>query len=117
MPIYNWIYPFFQCLSDNDFANENCFSNPDSCSRGFSFSLFYYPKYKESATEILENQNISTFDREYIVSTGGEHGTPGFAIYRQGGYMGAVVSTGRETYDVEVFKIPENNTWTNVAIR
>ena len=107
----------FQCLEDDDFVYENCFSNPKLCDKGFSFSIFYYPKYKESAVEILNDQNISNFDREYIVSTGPDNGTPGFAIYRQGGYMGAVVSTGEETYDVEVFKLPENNTWTNVAIR
>ena len=27
------------------------------------------------------------------------------------------MSTGAETYKVEVFKLPQNNTWTNVAIR
>lgn len=106
-----------QCLEDDDFAFESCFSNPKKCDRGFSFSIFYYPKYKESAVDILLDQNISNYEREYIISTGPDGGAPGFAIYRQGGYMGAVVSTGEETYDVEVFKLPENNTWTNVAIR
>ena len=51
------------------------------------------------------------------MSTGAEEGRPGFAIYRQGGYLGAVVSTGEEKFQVEVFKLPPNNTWTNIAIK
>ena len=61
--------------------------------------------------------NASYYSREYIVSTGPDDGQPGFAIYRAGGYMGAVVSTGKKVYEVAAFKLPPNNTWTNVAIR
>lgn len=87
------------------------------CEEGFSFSLFYYPKYKEDPKKLISDQEISNYPKEYIVSTGPEQGRPGFAIYRQGGYVGAVVSTGSEMYQVEVFKLPTNNTWTNLAIR
>ena len=42
------------------------------------------------------------FEKEYILSSGGDFGIPGIAIYRQGGTFGALVSTGNQTWIIEV---------------
>ena len=49
---------------------------------------------------------------------GGDSGSPGFSIYRDGPIMGAILSTGEETWEVKVMgNLPKNNSWTNIAIR
>ncbi len=49
---------------------------------------------------------------------GGERGTPGIAIYRKGANLGAVVSTGNLTWELEVVgSVPKKHTWTNIAVR
>ncbi|XP_040582142.2 uncharacterized protein [Lepeophtheirus salmonis] len=51
------------------------------------------------------------------MSTGGDSGSPGFAIYKRGDHIGAVVSTGEKIWEVEVKgAIPLANEWTNFAI-
>ena len=95
---------FLKCLSDNNFAKENdeCIRNPGNCSNGLSFSLFYWPDYNELDAELaIPNKNLagnSNFEKEYILSSGGDFGIPGIAIYRQGGTFGALVSTGNQTW-------------------
>ncbi len=114
----------------------DCVVNPDKCNDGLSFSLFYYAQYKESEEELYDK--TKTFEKEYIISTGsfsccccyfattinyctyvgGEEGTPGFSIYRKGANLGALVSTGNLTWELEVVgSAPQNNTWSNLAIR
>ena len=110
-----------QCLTDDGFHDDsrlgsNCVTNPENCEDGISFSLFYYADYEEEEAELF-NQDTD-FQREYIVSTGGENGTPGFAIYRKGANLGAVVSTGNLTWELEVVgSAPRKHTWTNIAVR
>ena len=99
------MFSFFKkCLSDNNFAKENdqCIRNPGYCSNGLSFSLFYWPDYKESDAELAIPNLAGNFEKEYILSSGGDIGIPGIAIYRQGGTFGALVSTGNQTWIIEV---------------
>ncbi len=52
------------------------------------------------------------------MSTGGESGIPGVAIYRRGANLGAVVSMGNLTWDLEVDgSLPPKNHYTNIAVR
>ena len=100
-----WLFSFFKkCLSDNNFAKENdqCIRNPGYCSNGLSFSLFYWPDYKELDAELAVPNLAGNFEKEYILSSGGDFGIPGIAIYRQGGTFGALVSTGNQTWIIEV---------------
>ena len=99
------MFSFFKkCLSDNNFAKENdqCIRNPGYCSNGLSFSLFYWPDYKELDAELAVPNLAGNFEKEYILSSGGDFGIPGIAIYRQGGTFGALVSTGNQTWIIEV---------------
>lgn len=92
-------------------------TNPANCDNGISFALFYYPDYDEQDEEDFFNPT-KTFEKEYILSTGGEDGTPGIAIYRQGPDLGAVVSTGNLTWHLEVKgAVPAKRRWTNLAVR
>jgi len=107
-----------QCLEDDNFAadEDDCFGNPIGCADGFSFALFYFPMYKDTQMQLLDENN--NFTREYIASSGGELGQKGFSIYREGAYMGAVVSTGELTWETKVFgHVPKSYTWANLAIR
>ena len=109
---------FFQCLSDAAFADEvdDCIRNPKDCPDGFSFSIFYMPDYSELDSQLANPSG--DFDLEYILSTGGEVDTPGVAIYREGGKLGVLVSTGTENWVVEVVgNIPMRDKWTNIGIR
>ena len=108
-----------QCLSDSTFANTNdkCIQNPINCPEGFSFSLFYKPEYAETDNELVI-EGIDKHEKEYIISNGGDIGTPGFAVYRQGGTLGAVVSTGNLTWTLEVRgQIPTRGKWSNIGVR
>ncbi len=90
--------------------------NPSNCDNGLSFSLFYYSDYKETPKELLDS--TTGFTREYIMSTGGEPGTPGIAVYREGGNLGGVVSTGNLTWTSEVKgSTPFKHRWINLAFR
>ena len=61
-------------------------------------------------------QKTKSLYRNFL--SGGESGTPGFAIFRKGGDIGAVVSTGNLTWSIEVVaNVPEKQKWTNVAVR
>ena len=56
--------------------------------------------------------------RETILSTGGDYGVPGVQIYKDGPFLGALVSTGDMAWEVKVKGVlPKNNSWTNIAIR
>ena len=98
--IYIFFLLFKKCLSDNNFAKENdeCIRNPGHCSNGLSFSLFYWPDYNELDAELAIPNLAGNFEKEYILSSGGDIGIPGIAIYRQGGTFGALVSTGNQTW-------------------
>lgn len=70
------IFPFFQCLIDNNFHNPNknnaaCIVNPDDCADGLSFSIFHYFTYDEEPEEFFNASK--TFNKEYIVSSGKEN--------------------------------------------
>ncbi len=55
---------------------------------------------------------------EYIISTGGTEGQPGFGIYVRGANLGAVVSTGNLTWRLEVgIAMPPPGIWNNLAVR
>jgi len=109
-----------ECLSDNDFAHsaDDCIVNPDNCPDGLSFSIFYMPDYSEAETDTALADPHANFEREYILSNGGDIGSPGFSIYREGGKLGVVVSTGEFNWVVEVFGIiPPRDKWTNIGVR
>lgn len=54
----------------------------------------------------------------FISSSGGDESSPGFAIYRHGANLGAIVSTGNLTWSVEVTGVvPDKYKWTNLAVR
>ena len=84
------MYFSFQCLSDNKFAKaeDECIKNPKNCPDGFSFSLFFKPEYTETDNELVLESDKA--DKEYIISNGGELGSPGFSVYRKGGNLGAI---------------------------
>jgi len=108
-----------QCLTDSDFATSDdiCIMNPKNCEKGLSASLFYKLEFDVNPDD-LETNFTKKFTREYILSTGGDSGSPGFSIYRDGPIMGAILSTGEETWEVKVMgNLPKNNSWTNIAIR
>jgi len=91
--------------------------NPKNCENGLSASFFYKLEFDVDPND-LETNFTKCFDREYILSTGGDFGSPGFSIYRDGPIMGAILSTGDETWEVKVMgNLPKNNSWTNIAIR
>ena len=96
--------------------SDNCILNPANCDQGLSFSLFYMPDYTYSDSQMA---NLDTeFPREYILSSGGDLGHPGFAIYLQGGTLGVILSTGSQNWVVEVVGgIPERGKWSNIAAR
>jgi len=110
-------------LVDNGFykaseTNSACLLNPEHCADGLSFSLFYFADYEETDTELLHENSKDSFPREYIISSGGEEGTPGVALYRKGAYLGAVVSTGNLTWSVEVMgAAPQRRQWVNFGVR
>ena len=52
--------------------------------------------------ELAISNLAGNFEKEYILSSGGDFGIPGIAIYRQGGTFGALVSTGNQTWIIEV---------------
>ena len=76
-------------LSDNDFAqsSDDCIINPDNCPDGLSFSIFYMPDYAEAETDTALADPHGNFEREYILSNGGDIGSPGFSIYREGNIL------------------------------
>jgi len=121
-----------QCLSDKDFAlgTDTCILNPRNCQNGLSVGFFYKMEYEvegcsdtSSGGECIDPASLETnftrsFRRSYLLSTGGEAGSPGISIYREGPIMGATLSTGDQTWEVKVMgNLPQNNTWTNIAIR
>ena len=56
--------------------------------------------------------------RETLLSTGGDYGVPGFQVYRDGPILGAILSTGEDTWEVRVMgNLPKNNSWTNIGVR
>ncbi len=57
----------FHTITDIDAEGLACVTNPDNCLEGISFSLFYYADYEETEAELFTS---TTFEREYIVSTG-----------------------------------------------
>ncbi len=72
--------------------------------------------YAETDSELANT--LTSFDREYIFSTGGDMGVPGVAIYREGGTLGVIVSTGPLNWVVEVAgQVPPRERWTNIAFR
>ena len=75
-------------MSDNDFAHssDDCIINPAECQDGLSFSIFYMPDYAETETDSALADPSSNFEREYILSNGGDIGSPGFSIYREGNF-------------------------------
>ena len=106
-------------MVDADFAksDDDCMRNPKYCTDGFSFSLFYHAKYKEEPEELL---NLTRqYEREYLMSTGGDdQGSPGFAIYREGATLGAIVSTGNLSWTLEIVgAIPQKNSWANIGLK
>jgi len=108
-----------QCLTDSEFATTDdiCIMNPKNCEDGLSASLFYKLEFNVNPDD-LETNFTKQFTREYILSTGGDYGSPGFSIYRDGPIMGAILSTGEETWEVKVMgNLPKNNSWTNIAVR
>eukprot|EP00090_Calanus_glacialis_P035198 TRINITY_DN60141_c0_g1_i1.p1 TRINITY_DN60141_c0_g1~~TRINITY_DN60141_c0_g1_i1.p1 ORF type:complete len:923 (-),score=185.92 TRINITY_DN60141_c0_g1_i1:73-2841(-) len=91
--------------------------NPKNCENGLSASMFYKLEFEVDPND-LETNFTKKFTREYILSTGGDYGSPGISIYRDGPIMGAILSTGEETWEVKVMgNLPKNNSWTNIAIR
>ena len=64
--------------------------------------MFYWPDYKELDADLAVPNLAGKFEKEYILSSGGDFGIPGIAIYRQGGTFGALVSTGNQTWIIEV---------------
>ena len=91
-------------------------TNPDKCEDGFSLSLFYKADYKETDSELANPQ--TKFPREVILSTGGDKGFPGLSIYREGGTLGVILSTGAKLWTVQVVGgIPQRGKWTNIGIR
>ena len=73
-------------MSDNNFAqsSDDCIVNLANCEDGFSFSIFYMPDYDETETDTALANPSGNFEREYILSNGGDIGFPGFSIYREG---------------------------------
>ena len=56
--------------------------------------------------------------RETFLSTGGDYGVPGLQVYRDGPILGAILSTGEDTWEVRVMgNLPKNNSWSNIGIR
>jgi len=107
------------CLADNNFAGDSdtCILNPRNCPNGLSVSFFSKLEYWVDP-DTLETNFTRNFTRHYLLSTGGDRGSPGIAIYREGPIMGALLSTGNETWEVKVMgNLPINNTWTNIALR
>lgn len=108
-----------QCLADTEFAatDDTCILNPKNCPDGLSVALFYKLEFDVDPND-LETNFTKTFEREYILSTGGDYGSPGISIYRDGPIMGAILSTGEETWEVKVMgNLPKNNSWNNIAVR
>ena len=81
-------------MSDNDFAHssDECIRNPAECQDGLSFSIFYKPDYAETETDSALADPSSNFEREYILSNGGDVGSPGFSIYREGDFFVQIYS-------------------------
>ena len=44
------------------------------------------PDYAETETDSALADPSSNFEREYILSNGGDIGSPGFSIYREGNF-------------------------------
>lgn len=106
-----------KCMYDTDFANDNdnCTRNPINCKKGVSISLFY-----KNIDTVKPEDMVSTaqFPRKYILSTGGEGGSPGISIFLEGPEIGATLSTGVDTWTVKVLgNMPKNNSWNNIAVR
>ena len=103
---------------DKDFASlaDGCVRNPSDCPQGFSVSLFYRPAYDRDPEEFI-GLNASASPIEYILSNGGAVGQPGFSIYRRGAAIGAIVSTGNMTWEVDAAGyIPEEGEWTRLGV-
>ena len=89
-------------------------------------SVFYKSEYHVSISQLSEPFNTTndfsseqfSGGRETILSTGGEVGVPGIQLYRDGPILGALLSTGDETWEVKVKgNLPTNNSWCNIALR
>ena len=43
---------------------------------------------------------------------------PGFQVYKDGPILGAILSTGEDTWEVRVMgNLPKNNSWSNIGVR
>ena len=100
-------------------ASDACFKSPSSqsCKNGTTVSVFYKLEFEVNQAD-LETNFAKTFPRETILSSGGDYGVPGLQIYRDGPILGAIFSTGADTWEVKVMgNLPKNNSWTNIAVR
>ncbi|XP_037076257.1 uncharacterized protein LOC119097315 [Pollicipes pollicipes] len=109
------ILPGDSCMAHKGFAKpgDTCVSDPATCEEGLSFSLWEKTIYVEDVFADRESLQL-----RYLLSTGGDiKGSPGIAVYLQGMYLGALVSTGSKYWLVETVGLLPNNTWNNIGIR
>lgn len=107
-----------QCVKQNDYniASDACSGNPSDCDKGLSISVWEKPIFGATVFEAMNNSALAS--KKYVLSTGGDSaGHPGIAIYHDGLYLVAVVSTGDEYWELKVAGPLQNNTWSNIAIR
>ena len=109
-------------MKDNKFTKENgkegdlCIRNPRDCPEGFSLSFFY----QQPATDENYASEQEEWEREYLISTGGdEKGYPGVSIWFEGADLGVVVSTGNHTWSLNIRgqRPLADKSWTNIALR
>ena len=109
-------------MVDSRWARKNdlCSTHPKKCVNGGSFSIWEKSNYDQST---MINHGLMKFKRKYIVSSGAEFdpdsGTscPGFAIYREGADLVALVSTGERVWNITVTGQLTESKWINIGIR
>lgn len=106
-----------QCLSMVNFvSNTSCIYDPSKCTQGLSFSIWERKNF--SLQEFLGARNYLSYPMQYLLSTGGDtDGHPGVALYNQGLFLVALVSTGNMYWKEKVVGSVGNFTWTNIGIR
>ena len=82
---------------------DKCILDPSKCTKGLSVAFFYkLCRFDEDYEYDPYGNPILPSDRQYLISTGGEPGKVGFAVYIQEEILGCVVSSGDNTWTLEV---------------
>ena len=105
------------CIVKSSFVRkkDKCILNPIDCSNGLSFSIWEKVVYNEDIFDIERDH-----DRKYLLSNGGQHfkekTTPGFSLYKIGMDIVAVVSTGKDVWELKIRGQLNNQTWVNIGV-